>query len=239
MAVAVGSVDLGVLDYSGSPGGCYSSNGDREHFYSVSYESAEVSISFVGLTLSAQSGSLSASYTSSWTQGWAYTSNGPGPVFNGDSYETADTTLTYTGNAAVTVQQPSSCVVTFPWTGAPDCTSELNSNLLWGFGQVDSGSLVEQDVESTLAPMFTKIDTISGLDTYALQNILFYPNQTLSLSQGLLPGDLLLVGQTVPPLAISPQGPIRIGISSQGSQQLVAFTASYDGNTTSDVIWEM
>ena len=137
------------------------------------------------------------------------------------------------------MQQPSSCVVTFPWTGAPDCTSELNSNLLWGFGQVDSGSLVEQDVESTLAPMFTKIDTISGLDTYALQNILFYPNQTLSLSQGSLPGDLLLVGQTVPPLAISPQGPIRIGISSQGSQQLVAFTASYDGNTTSDVIWEM
>lgn len=232
--VTAGSVDLGVLSYDSAPGRPYSSNGKFEHFWSTGHETAEVVIFFEGLTLSANGGKLAASYGKSWTQGWAYINqSGLGPSFPGDSYETASTTLSYNATAPVTVKEPSTCVVTFPWSGPPTCKSDLNKNLLGGFGQVDPGDLIVQNVVGQLTPVFSAM-TVADVDTFALQNLLFYPNQSLTLPDGSLTGDLLLVGSVVPMLLISPAS---VALAPGSLPQ--HFTATLNGRTPSNLVWEI
>jgi hypothetical protein len=206
--------------------------------WSTGHESADVVISFVGLTLAPGGGSgadqLAAHYSSTWQQGWAYIGqSGLGPSFPGDSYETAETTLTWDATATPTITQPSTCVVTFPWSGPPGCTSQLNENLLGGFGQVDPSTLIEQEVTATMAGVFTAM-TVADVDTFALQNLLFYPNQSLVLPTGALPCDLLLTGSTAPELTVSPAS-----VSVAPGQPPVQFTAALTGGGTAAPVWEI
>ena len=71
------------------------------------------------------------------------------------------------------------------------------------------------------------------MDTFALQNLLFYPDHTLNLPGGSLPCDLLLAGSVVPALTISPPS---VALAPGGASQ--QFTASTNGPSPDNVVWD-
>jgi hypothetical protein len=233
-SVTAGVNSLGVLSYPDAPGQPYSSNGKFAHFGSTSHESEAVTVSFEGLTIQPGGANLLGTYGSTWKQGWAYMNqSGTGPSYPGDSYETATTVIGWKSFAPVTVADPSTCIVEFPWSSPPACISELDKNLLEGFGQVQPGDQIVELITSMLATLFESLTAVD-VDTFALQNLLFYPNQSLSLPSGSLPCDLVLVGSAVPALTVSPAWAVAEP-GGPGQQ----FGVSLNGETPADVVWEI
>ena len=148
-------------------------------------------------------------------------------------------TLSYTPVGQVTVRQPSNCVVTFTWSGSPSCNSTMDSKLETAFTGVDPGSYVEQTMESDLSNIFSSLTSIPGIDTFALQNLLFYPNQSLNLPGGSIPCDLLLVGSTVAELVLSPASPVTVAIGPGSPPPPIQFSATLQGQAASNLVWEM
>lgn len=199
--ISSGSADVGVLH---PPAGSLPYTSDGEYHFVSGYHEVPMKVPLAGFTLQAQGGALQATHTQNWGQQWAYSiyqydPDGPGVRVPGcTSFPTA---VSYHATSPVTIADPSTCVVTFPWSTAPTCTTDLSA--LADVFDSDPGSEVVAKMQSQLTDVFEQL-TVAEIDTFALQNLLFYPNHALALSVGSLPGDLLLTGLVVGGITVEP-----------------------------------
>jgi hypothetical protein len=230
-----GAADLGVQTDTNSSYRPQTSDGQFDSG-SETYLGAPIVADLSGLVLTplgGNQGSLTWTYSKEWTQGFAYASTNVPRQYN-QKYATASATLTYNATASATITSPATCIVSFPLSGKAGFTFTMSRTLEGEIGEIDFGSLIISPVETYVEEIFDAIATVPDVDTFALQNLLFYPNQSLSLSSASLPGDLLLVGDTVSPIVISPA---QVSIAAGASP--IQFSATLNGQPVSDAIWEI
>ena len=222
------NLDLGVLTYSSIMFQPSSSNGDRDGW--GTYQPSDVTLPLDGLTLAPSGGQLSLAYDYQWTQGWCWQETLHDR--NTSLYDTAPTHLWYSAAASPTVADPSLCVVTFALSSTPQCQSSMDTQLSDVFGNTDPGSQVQDEIAREVAPVFQSLK-VGDVDTFALQNILFY-NHSLNLPNGSIPDDLVLTGSVVPQLMLTPTS-----VAVEPGSAPVQFTASLNGQTPTSLLWSV
>lgn len=228
-----GTYVIGELSNAQAPLKPYSSTGQRESG-SLVYQPAAITIDMTSLSLDPTQGGLSLTYAYGWNQPWAYDWEVAGITVPGCCCGSAGMALQVQATAPVVISDPKSCVVTFSFNTQANCSTQPDQNLVEAFDgydpSADMGSIIAYGMEF----LFDFI-RIEGLPVFALENLLFYPNQTMTLSNGCVPCDLLLVGDVLPVLSVAP----AITTLAPGGPAL-QFTATYLGQATPPtVVWEI
>jgi hypothetical protein len=223
-----GQIDVGVLGDTRDPHQPYSSDS--------STNPTPVKVSTDGFTLAPASGGggLSLNWTQTWDQYWTYFTY----ISSTESWMSAaaDTQLVGSYSSVWTPQvNAKTDVVSF--TGGGNANLAPQKAPGWFKAYVEDEYAVDHQFAQTFAARMEA--TLSNLDiphvnTFALGNILFPSRQdVLSLTQAVVPADLLLTGQVASRLQVEP-GNVSLKPGAQ-----VQFSALLDGQPTTEVSWEI
>ena len=234
-----GTANLGAIEIGAPDDGPYSSNGEQysswwsRFWHNGHTQERAVSVPLSGLTVGSSSSGLSASHSAQWQQGWDYTTTtwwGHIPHTEA-TFNRVATTLTYQASATPVID-PATCLVTFAWSGAPSCVSQLTTDQ-WRLFKTDPGAAIAAQIVARMTAVFKAL-TLAEVNTFALQNLLFYGRNALRLTAGSVPADLVLTGNLAPFLAVDP-------VSSEvtAGDSPVAFSATLGGKPTASRLWQV
>ncbi|HEU4544701.1 MAG TPA: hypothetical protein VFR88_00265, partial [Microlunatus sp.] len=103
----------------------------------------------------------------------------------------------------------------------------------WGMFKTDPGDAIAAQIVARMTAVFRAL-TLAEVNTFALQNLLFYGQNALRLSTGAVPADLVLTGTLSPMLAVDP---VSVDVIAGGSP--AGFTATVGGKPASAPLWQV
>lgn len=227
-----GSINVGVLGNPHTFNPCYSNaiyTSDNDG------NAAAVQVPIDAMILApGGSGALAVSWNKTWTQQWAdlWGTALRGSCWPRTSVNPATLKAGYSQTSAASVDPATDIVsftgsgtVSFSQSGGPDWLERLFSN----------GNLNAQftsAIQPTLQAVFNAF-RVPSVDTFALANLLFPSRHAISLQQASAPCDLLLNGQLMQALAVTPS---NTTLQPGQTQQFSALSA---GQPVTNVTWEI
>jgi hypothetical protein len=227
-----GSINVGTLGKANTPNPClfpavYTSDNNGN--------AAAVEVPLDGFIIApGADGSLAVSWNKSWSQPWADLSGIQvrGWCDSRTSVQAAQLTASYAQTSAASVD-PATDIVSFSGSGTVSFKQSGGPSWLEKFfsGQ-NLQSQFTAAIQPTLQEVFNAIQ-LPSVDTFALANLLFPSFQALSLQQASAPCDLLLNGQMMQTLAVTPS---TTTVQPGQTQQFSAMSA---GQPVTNVTWEI
>jgi hypothetical protein len=228
-----GTLDLGVAEGDVSNLQRYYTAAVTKECTVPHLDKAHVQIPLNAFTLQPLSGSVGASWTTSWTQGYA------------SEYVRATVVEGNVANMKVTVTIPTRAsvgkdqVVTF--SGTPSATVSFTDQLTWVQKYLGSGDAprnqLQSFVQNALQGVFRNLQ-FPAVSVFALGNVLFPAFHALTLSDVAVPDDLLVYGQVNPVVQISPGGDPATELNLL-TGQIQQFTATVPGQANQAVQWSI
>jgi hypothetical protein len=230
-----GTLDLGVAQGKVTNIQEYFTAAVTQKCQAAHLDQAHVQIPLNAFTIQPLSGSVGASWTTTWKQGYA-------------SYYVAVKAKVLYGNVAnmkLTLQVPTRAsvnkdqMVTF--SGAPSATVTFTDELDWVDEYLGSGEAPRQQlqnfVQNALQGVFRNLQ-FPAISVFALGNVLFPAFHTLTLNEVAVPGDLLVHGQVDPVVQITPGGDpaTELNLLAGQTQQ---FTATVPDQIDQTVQWSI
>ena len=171
---------------------------------------------------------LSVSWDYSWDQYWTYIAGGGRFATPETDKVTFHTSYTLTGIPSV---DPVTDIVRFAGNGTLSVWSSGGPDWFARevMGQPEIPSLFKSAIQNVLQSVFSLLQ-LPSVNTFAIANLLFPSQHSLSLQQAALPGDLLLVGQVQAPQRVTP---LQVNLQPGETQQ---FNATIYGNSLEIVV---
>ena len=224
-----GTANVGAIEIGAPDDGPYSSNGEEyptwwsRFWHNGHTQERAVSVPLSGLTVGPSSSGLSATHSARWQQGWDYTTTTWwGRIRHRGHLRPGGDHPDLPGQRD-TRRRPDD----LPGHLSLDRSARLRlasrTTYQWGLFKTDPGVAIASQVVARMTLVFQAL-TLAEVNTFALQNLLFYGQNALRLSAGSVPADLVLTGSLSPMLAVDP---VSVDVIAGGPP--VHFTATLGG----------